>query len=161
MLMRRSIARSVQVPRLIPALAVLCLLPLVAGCARAAASPHTCSAPDKQFIGITQLNMDMLGYWSSNLQTGEARPGEVIAETKRAVARVTATAPTDPSLSQTREIVRAMLSEYWRAVAARSRNGVAGTHMMRAYGLANFAHDVLVQAQPALAARGCSVAALL
>jgi hypothetical protein len=33
--------------------------------------------------------------------------------------------------------------------------------MMRAYGLANFAHDVLVQAQPALAARGCSVAALL
>jgi hypothetical protein len=33
--------------------------------------------------------------------------------------------------------------------------------MLRAYGLANFAHDVLSQAEPALAARGCNVSSLL
>jgi hypothetical protein len=33
--------------------------------------------------------------------------------------------------------------------------------MYRAYGLANFAHDVLVQAQPDLLERGCDVGPLL
>jgi hypothetical protein len=122
---------------------------------------HTCSATDKQFIDVTQLNMNMLGYWSSDLATGEAKPGEVIAETKAAEIRVAQTAPTDPSLSQTRQIIRAMLVEYWRAVAAHAHHKQAGPHMMRAYGLANFAHDVLSHAEPELAAQGCSVASLL
>jgi hypothetical protein len=135
---------------------------LAAGCARVSAkAEHTCSATDKQFIDTTRLNMDMLGYWSSNLATGEAGPGEVIAETKRAAARVSATAPTDPTLEQARQVLRAMLSEYWRAVAARAHHREAGPHMMRAYGLANFAHDMLAQAGPALAARGCDVNPLL
>jgi hypothetical protein len=152
----------VQAYRLTAALLVLCAVPLVAGCAQvAAAAQHTCSATDKQFIGVTQLNMDMLGYWSQNLQSGEARPGEVIAQTKDAAARVTATAPTDPALAQARQIVRAMLVEYWRAIAAQVHNRPAGPHMMRAYGLANFAHDVLTQAQPALQAQGCNVQSLL
>jgi hypothetical protein len=33
--------------------------------------------------------------------------------------------------------------------------------MYRAYGLANFARDVLAEAQPALQPQGCDVAALL
>ena len=148
--------------RLIAALLILGVTPFFAGCARMTPTvKHTCSAPDKQFLATTQLNMSMLGYWSSNLATGEAKPSEVIAETKRAAARVDATNPTDPSLSQTRQIVRAMLSEYWRAVAASAHHREAGPHMMRAYGLANFAHDVLSQAEPALAAQGCNVSALL
>jgi hypothetical protein len=151
----------VQVYRLTAAL-ILCVTPFVAGCARISASAkHTCSATDRQFISTTQLNMNMLGYWSSNLASGEAQPGEVIAETKAAAARVTATDPTDPSLSQTRQIVRAMLSEYWRAVAAHAHHRESGPHMMRAYGLANFAHDVLASAEPALAAQGCNITALL
>jgi hypothetical protein len=150
----------VQVYRLTAAL-VCCAIPLLAGCAHASATKHTCSATDRQFITTTQLNMNMLGYWASNLQSGESQPGEVIAETKAAADRVTATAPTDPSLSQTRQIVRAMLSEYWRAVSAAAHHREAGTHMMRAYGLANFAHDVLTQAEPALSAQGCNISALL
>ena len=133
---------------------------LLTGCARAPLA-HTCSVTDKHFIGTTQTNMDMLGYWSSNLQTGEAKPSEVIRETKAAVIRVTATNPTDPSLAQTRQIVRVMLAEYLRAIQAQSHNKQAGVHMMRAYGLANFAHEVLQQAEPALASKGCDVAPLL
>jgi hypothetical protein len=140
---------------------LVCVIPFVSGCARMSTTKHTCSATDRQFIDVTQLNMDMLGYWSSDLATGEAKPGEVIAETKAAEIRVANTAPTDPSLSQTRQIVRAMFTEYWRAVAAHAQHKQAGPHMMRAYGLANFAHDVLAQAEPELAAQGCSVAALL
>jgi hypothetical protein len=152
----------VRAYRITAAALILGVTPFFAGCARMAATvKHTCSATDRQFLATTQLNMDMLGYWSSNLASGDANAGEVIAETKRVAARVDATAPTDPSLSQTRQIVRAMLAEYWRAVAASSHHREAGTHMMRAYGLANFAHDVLSQAQPALAAQGCNVSALL
>jgi len=33
--------------------------------------------------------------------------------------------------------------------------------MFRAYGLANFAREILVEAQPELAKRGCDVAPLL
>jgi broad specificity phosphatase PhoE len=154
------IAGPVRVSRLTAAAAALCALPLLAGCARAPLA-HTCSATDKHFIGTTQTNMDMLGYWSSSLQEGEAQPSEVIRETKNAVIRVTATSPTDPALVQTRQIVRVMLNEYWRAIQAQERNRPAGVHMMRAYGLANFAHDVLTQAEPALASKGCDVAPLL
>jgi hypothetical protein len=122
---------------------------------------HTCSAPDKQFIGITQINMDSLGYWSESLADGDADPAQVISQTKIAERSVTATAPTDPTLSQTRLMLRVMFSEYWRAVSARAHHRSAGIHMMRAYGLANFAHDALVQAQPALMSKGCDVSPLL
>jgi hypothetical protein len=54
-----------------------------------------------------------------------------------------------------------MFQEYGAAVTIQSKGGDAGERMYRAYGLANFAHDVLVQAQPALSKRGCDVAALL
>lgn len=140
---------------------VLLVVPFAAaGCARAPMA-HTCSATDKQFIGITQTDMDSLGYWSQSLATGDADAAQVISQTQIAERSVTATAPTDPTLSQTRQILRAMLSEYWRAVAAHSHHHEAGTHMMRAYGLANFAHDALAQAQPALMSKGCDVSPLL
>jgi hypothetical protein len=42
---------------------------------------------------------------------------------------------------------------------ARGRD--AGKHIFHAYGLANFAHDVLAEAEPGLAKRGCDVAPLL
>ena len=147
--------------RLSAAALVLFIVPVVAGgCARAPMG-HTCSATDKQFIGITQTNMDSLGYWSESLAEGDADPGQVISQTKIAERSVSATAPTDPTLAQTRQILRAMFTEYWRAVAARSRGHAAGIHMMRAYGLANFAHDALVQAQPGLASKGCDISPLL
>jgi hypothetical protein len=42
-----------------------------------------------------------------------------------------------------------------------AKHGEAGNHIFHAYGLANFAHDVLLKAEPALGKRGCDVAALL
>ena len=42
-----------------------------------------------------------------------------------------------------------------------AHHGNAGPHMYRAYGLANYAHDVLSRAQPALKVRGCDLTDLL
>jgi hypothetical protein len=151
---------TVQVKRLTAATLVLCAVPILSGCARASLA-HTCSVTDKAFIQTTSLNIDMLGQWSQDLADGQALPSEVIAQTRAAALRVGDTAPTDPSLAQARQIVRAMLSEYSRALSAHVHHRDAGAHMMRAYGLANFGHDVLAQAQPALASKGCDLSPLL
>jgi len=71
------------------------------------------------------------------------------------------TNPSDPSLSKTRTILRAMFLEYGRAIAAEKHHRDPGKYIFRSYGLANFAHDVLAKAQPALAKRGCDVSPLL
>jgi hypothetical protein len=44
---------------------------------------------------------------------------------------------------------------------AKSKKRDAAPHIYRAYGLANFAHDVLVDAAPELQRRGCDVSSLL
>ena len=85
----------------------------------------------------------------------------MIGETKQATELVQATSPTDPSLAQTRSLMSGMFTEYGRAVRAQARHRDAGPHMYRAYGLANFAHDVLEQAKPALGKRGCDITPLL
>jgi hypothetical protein len=54
-----------------------------------------------------------------------------------------------------------MFQEYGTAVTIQAKGGDAGERMYRAYGLANFAHDVLAQAQPALYKEGCDVGPLL
>ena len=54
-----------------------------------------------------------------------------------------------------------MFNEYGEAVRLQSEGKEAGERMYRAYGLANFAHDVLAQAQPDLLERGCDVGPLL
>ena len=69
--------------------------------------------------------------------------------------------PTDPSLQQTQRLIVGMLVEYAKAVQIQERHGNAGPHMYRAYGLANYAHGVLENAQPALSARGCDLSQLL
>jgi hypothetical protein len=57
--------------------------------------------------------------------------------------------------------MRAMFLEYGRAIRADQKNKNPGKYIYRAYGLANFAHDVLSQAKPALAERGCDISPLL
>ena len=71
------------------------------------------------------------------------------------------TNPTDPSLSKTRTILRAMFLEYGRAIHADAKHRNPGKYIYRAYGLANFAHDVLSDAKPGLRERGCDVDPLL
>jgi hypothetical protein len=136
------------------------LVLLVGGNGRAAVI-HTCSATDRQFISSAQLNMEALGSLSQDYLHGDAKAGDVIMQTESAIVGLQNTEPSDPSLSKTRSILRAMFVEYGRAIRADQKHHDPGKHIYRAYGLANFAYDVLLQAQPALAKRGCDVSPLL
>src|SRR2546429_6945749 len=126
-----------------------------------AAVVHTCSATDRQFLGAAQLNMAALGTLSEDYLQGEAKADDVILQTDSAIASLRNTDPSDPSLSKTRAILRAMFMEYGRAIKADKHHHDPGKYVYRAYGLANFAHDALSQAKPALAERGCDVSPLL
>ncbi len=126
-----------------------------------AAVVHTCSATDRQFLGTAQLNMAALGSISEEYLHGDAKADDVLEQTDSALSGLVNTNPSDPSLSKTRAILRGMFQEYGRAIRADKRHHDPGKYIYRAYGLANFAHDVLVQAQPALAKRGCDVSPLL
>jgi hypothetical protein len=136
------------------------LVLLVGGKGRAAVI-HTCSATDRQFIGTAQLNMAALGSLSEDYLHGDAKADEVIEQTEAAANGLRNTGPSDPSLSKTRAILRAMFLEYGRAIRADKHHHDPGEYIYRAYGLANFAHDVLAQAQPALSKRGCDISPLL
>ena len=126
-----------------------------------AAVAHTCSPTDRQFIGTAQLHMEALGSLSEDYLHGDAKAGDVIEQTQTALSGLGSTNPSDPSLSKTRAILRAMFLEYGRAIRANEHHHNPGKYIYHAYGLANFAHDVLAQAQPALFKRGCDVSPLL
>jgi hypothetical protein len=140
--------------------AVAALVVLNTGTGNAAVS-HTCSATDRQFLGTAELNMTALGSLSQDYLQGNAKADDVILQTDSAVTSLLNTNPSDPSLSKTQKILRAMFLEYGRAIRADKHHHDPGKYIYRAYGLANFAHDTLAQAQPALAKRGCDVSPLL
>jgi hypothetical protein len=139
---------------------VASLVVLNTGTGKAAVS-HTCSATDRQFLGAAELNMAALGTLSQDYLQGDAHADDVILQTESAVTSLLNTNPSDPSLSKTQKILRAMFVEYGRAIRADKQKRDPGKYMYRAYGLANFAHDILSQAKPALAKRGCDVSPLL
>jgi hypothetical protein len=126
------------------------------------ARAHSCSATDKRFIQTASTNMTALSIWSEGYRKGEIDADEVVAEAEDAAKRIGYVNPHDPSLKQSQQYMDGMFREYGMAVslAAKERER-AGLHMHRAYGLANFAREVLVQAQPELAKRGCDVTPLL
>jgi hypothetical protein len=130
------------------------------GTGRAAVS-HTCSVTDRQFMTVAQLNMAAIGSLSQDYLHGDAKPDDVIDQTKTSTLAIVNTNPTDPSLSKTRAILRAMFLEYGRAIRADAKHRDPGKYIYRAYGLANFAHDILSDAKPGLAKRGCDVTPLL
>lgn len=154
---RRLLAATLGATTLVLAVSIL------VGSGRAQSSDrltHTCSAADKQFLDTARSNLVQLGYWSDSLLSGDVAGGVVIKQARSEAGQVAATRPTDPTLSQTRNVLRQMFSEYARAVSARLRGGDPGVAMALSYTLANQAHDLLVQAQPDLAARGCDVTQL-
>jgi hypothetical protein len=122
---------------------------------------HTCSVTDRAFINGAKTNVDAVDLWGQQYLDGEATPADVAAESARAAKIVGATTPTDPSLAQTRKLLVAMFTAYGKAMEQRAKHRDAGDHIFHAYGLANFAHDVLLKAEPELAKRGCDVAPLL
>jgi hypothetical protein len=127
-----------------------------------AAHAHTCSATDKRFIQAAGTDMTALSMWSEGFRKGEISADDVVQQAEDAAKRVGYVKPHDPALKLSQRLIDQMFREYGRAVslAAKERQQ-AGQHMHRAYGLANFARDVLLQAQPELAKRGCDVGPLL
>jgi len=122
---------------------------------------HTCSVVDRQFILTARTNMTAIGLWGEQYQSGDATAAEVVEQAQQAARIMRGVSPTDPSLAQTRGLMVGMLSEYARAVKLQAKHRDAGPEMYRAYGLANYAHDVLAKARPALAKRGCDLDDLL
>ncbi len=143
--------------------ALLVLTIVAGGCTSSqAAVGHSCGALDKRFIETAGINMTALGLMAEGYQSGAMSSTEVVEEAEAAARRVTYVEPRDPSLRKAQTLIGAMFLEYSDAVSRQSRGKPdAGERMYRAYGLANFARDVLQQAQPALADRGCDVASLL
>lgn len=122
---------------------------------------HTCTPTDRDFIETARTNMAAIGLWGQEYLSGDAPADDVAAQSDRAAKIIAATAPTDSSLAQARKLLVGVFSEYEKAMRAQAHHRDAGRHIFHAYGLANFAHDVLAQAEPALAKRGCDVAPLL
>lgn len=122
---------------------------------------HSCGATDKRFIRTASVNMTELGIWAAAYKDGSAAPEAVAEEARAAAKRVAYVTPRDPSLVTAQRFMTAMFSEYGEAVELYGAGKNAGERMYRAYGLANFARDVLVDAQPALSARGCDLSPLL
>jgi hypothetical protein len=146
---------------LVLAVAALAGVSLLLGPTGQAGVVHTCTPTDRQFIISARLSMSALGAASDEFLHGNAKPTEVIDQTKTALMTLGETRPTDPSLTRTRLVLKAMFVEYQKAIVADSHHHSPGAHIFRAYGLANFAHDLLAHAQGALKKRGCDVSALL
>ena len=107
------------------------------------------------------MDVTGLGALAVDYQSGEVEAKDVAQQANDAAVRMQHTDPDDPSLRAAQRYLDAMFQEYGTAVTIQAKGGDAGERMYRAYGLANFAHDVLVQAQPALYKQGCDVAPLL
>jgi len=162
--MRIAVALRRLIAATVVCASVVLGISLLVGSGRAApshASSHTCSAPDKQFVSTVQSNMQQLDYWARELGSGSATPMEVMKQARAESLQVEATRPTDPSLRATRSLIGKMFREYGLAVRAQALGGNAGLHMGVAYELANYVHQVLVDAQPELAPKGCDLAPLL
>jgi hypothetical protein len=131
------------------------------GRARANRLVHTCSATDRQFIEAARTNMTALELWSEQYQSGDASAEDVVGQARAAAKIMRGTGPTDFSLRQSQRLVIGMLSEYAKGVQLHERHKDAGPHMYRAYGLANYAHTVLLRAERPLGQLGCDVQPLL
>jgi hypothetical protein len=143
-------------------LAALLLLASVSGCMGSGeAKGHSCVATDRRFIETASIDVTALGILTADYQSGQAAPGEVAQQAFDAADRVQHVTPRDPSLRTAQRYLDAMFTEYGEAVTLQGQGKDAGERMYRAYGLANFAHDVLIQAQPDLLERGCDVGPLL
>jgi hypothetical protein len=142
------------------AMVTLALVQVTSGRAKANLV-HTCSAADRQFIEAARTNMTALQLWSEQYQSGDAEGADVLSQAHAAEKIVRGMGPTDYSLAQTQRLLVGMLAEYAKAVKLQERHRDAGPHVYRAYGLANYAHNVLVRAQGPLTKLGCDLRPLL
>lgn len=129
--------------------------------ARTSGVTHICGALDKQFIRAAVLSNTSVELLGRDYIGGDISARDALAQTREAALGLRLTNPRDPSLKLTRSLMHGMVVEYGRAIRARWKGGDAGSHMYRSYSLANYAHEVLTDAEPALARQGCPLAELL
>lgn len=142
--------------------AALILAFTAGGCGRAQDPlAHSCVATDQKFIETASLNVTAFNDLSDDFRAGQVDANEIASEAFSAAKRLGNVEPRDPSLKQAQKYLDSMFTEYGEAVTLHAEGKDAGERMQRAYGLANFARDVLVEAQPALQREGCDVAPLL
>jgi hypothetical protein len=158
---RRRADGALDLRRISVLAATLAVLVCACGCTSSEAAGHSCVASDQHFIQTASIDVTALGSLSAGYQSGLAAPEDVAQEAFDAAERVRGVEPRDPSLRTAQKYLDAMFNEYGEAVRLQSEGKEAGERMYRAYGLANFAHDVLAQAQPDLLERGCDVGPLL
>jgi hypothetical protein len=141
--------------------AALILAFTAGGCGRSEEPfAHSCVATDRKFIETANLNVTAFNDLSDDFRAGEITAVEIAAEAFSTADRLEHVKPRDPSLQQAQKYLDSMFNEYGEVVTLHAQGKNPGERM-RAYGLANFAHDVLAEAQPALQAQGCDVAPLL
>jgi hypothetical protein len=126
-----------------------------------AAVTHQCGVGDRDFITKAQIDIDGLGLWAQEYQHGDVTAADVYHQSHDAAVRMREAVPQDPALRTTRALLVSMFTEYGKAVRARAKGKDAGPFMVRAYGLANSANEVLEQAAPDLRAMGCDLTPLL
>jgi hypothetical protein len=126
-----------------------------------AAVSHTCGLTDREFLSIYSTNLTGVGMYGLDYLDGSARPGEVVQASHDAATMMRNSAPLDPSLRTVKHLAPFMFIEYGKAVQAREAGKSPRNHMYRAYNVGARIQDVLREAQPALAARGCDVSDLL
>jgi hypothetical protein len=122
---------------------------------------HTCGLTDREFLTAYSTNLTGVGMYGLDYLDGSAKPGEVIQAAHDAAVMMRNSAPLDPSLRTVKHLAPVMFLEYGKAVAAREAGRNPRTHMVRAYSVGTRIQDVLREAQPGLAAKGCDVADLL
>ena len=137
-------------------------LAILAGCGGSREPlAHSCVATDQKFIQTATVDVNAFNELADGFRSGSIGAEEIALEAFDAAARVGRTERRDPALRQAQKYLDAMFTEYGEAVTLYAEGKDSGDRMYRAYGLANFARDVLAQAQPALQREGCDVAPLL
>jgi len=132
------------------------------GAAGHTTAAHSCTALDKQFVKAASLSSTSIMLLGQDYSAGDVEPKDAIYETQQAMIGIDITDPQDASLKLVKSLMHGMFVEYGRAIRAQWKGkGDPGEHMYRSYSLANYAHQVLLQAQPGLEAKGCPLADLL
>jgi hypothetical protein len=125
------------------------------------ARAHSCTATDQSFIQTASIDVTALGALADEFRSGSVQPAEVATEAFDAADRVRHVKPKDPSLQAAQAYLGGMFSEYGSAIVLIGTGKDGSARMQRAYGLANFARDILAEAQSALGGMGCDVGPLL
>ncbi|HEY8646103.1 MAG TPA: hypothetical protein VIL77_09525 [Gaiellaceae bacterium] len=122
---------------------------------------HICGLTDRQFISNYQVQLASVGMYADDYLHGSAKAQEVIDAAREAARVVRTSAPQDPSLLIVRQYAPAMFLELGRAVKDRDAGRNAAPAMYRSYSIRAHVNEILRDAEPGLAAAGCTVADLL